>query len=227
MSKDYDFVVIGGGSAGYAAAATASKAGLTVAVIEGGDEVGGLCILKGCMPSKALLESAKRFDTLRRATEFGLRAENISAHGDEIIARKKRLVQGFADYRRQQLESGDFDFIRGMAGFVDAHTVEIVSAENERTQITAPRVSRLRRDRRSSRSSPFPGWPKQVISTVTRCWMQRKFRTRWSCSAAARGRWNSPNITRRWGRKSRLCSGANRCSRKDGRRCRRRAGDGV
>lgn len=137
MSKGYDFVVIGGGSAGYAAAATAAGAGLGVAVIEGGREVGGLCILRGCMPSKALLESAKRFETLRRAAEFGLRAENISARGDEIIARKKRLISGFADYRRQQLESGAFDFIRGMAGFVDAHTVEIVSGRNERTQITA------------------------------------------------------------------------------------------
>ena len=136
MSKNYDFVVIGGGSAGYAAAATASGAGLSVAVIEGGEKVGGLCILRGCMPSKVLLESAKRFDTMRRAEEFGLRAERISVHGDEIIARKNRLIGGFADYRRQQLESGKFDFIRGMAGFVDAHTLEIISGENERTQIT-------------------------------------------------------------------------------------------
>ncbi len=130
MNKNYDFVVIGGGSAGYAAAATAAKAGLKVALIEGGEEVGGLCILRGCMPSKALLESAKRFETLRRAPEFGLRAENISARGDEIIARKKRLIGEFADYRRGQLESGAFDFIRGMAGFVDANTVEVVSAGN-------------------------------------------------------------------------------------------------
>ena len=136
MNKSYDFIVIGGGSAGYAAADTATKAGLTVAVIEGGKEVGGLCILRGCMPSKALLESAKRYETLRRAREFGLRAENISVHGDEIIARKKRLIAGFADYRRQQLEGGTFDFIRGMAGFVDPHTVEIVSPQNERTRIT-------------------------------------------------------------------------------------------
>ncbi|HWB60767.1 MAG TPA: NAD(P)/FAD-dependent oxidoreductase [Chthoniobacteraceae bacterium] len=135
MSKEYDFVVIGGGSAGYAAASTASKAGLSVAVIEGGEEVGGLCILRGCMPSKALLESAKRFDAMRRAAEFGLHAENLSFRGEEIIARKKRLIGGFAGYRREQLESGKFDFIRGMAGFVDAHTVEVVSLQNERTQI--------------------------------------------------------------------------------------------
>jgi pyruvate/2-oxoglutarate dehydrogenase complex dihydrolipoamide dehydrogenase (E3) component len=135
MKQEYDFVVIGGGSAGYAAARTAVGLGLSVAVIEGGKEIGGLCILRGCMPSKTLIESANRFITLTRAQEFGLRAENISANGDEIQARKKRLIGEFAGYRRQQLEKGAFDFLRGNAAFVDAQTVEIISQENERTQI--------------------------------------------------------------------------------------------
>ena len=51
----YDFVVVGGGSAGYAGARTASALGLKTCVIEGGTEVGGLCILRGCMPSKTLI----------------------------------------------------------------------------------------------------------------------------------------------------------------------------
>jgi pyruvate/2-oxoglutarate dehydrogenase complex dihydrolipoamide dehydrogenase (E3) component len=135
MKQEYDFVVIGGGSAGYAAAATAVKLGLSVAVIEGGKEVGGLCILRGCMPSKTLIESANRFITLARAREFGLRAENISANGEEIQARKKKLIGEFAAYRRQQLEQGAFDFFRGNAAFADAHTVEIISGENARAQI--------------------------------------------------------------------------------------------
>jgi hypothetical protein len=64
---EYDFVVIGGGSAGYAGARTAAALGLKVAVVEGGREVGGLCILRGCMPSKTLLESARRFRVLKQA----------------------------------------------------------------------------------------------------------------------------------------------------------------
>ena len=76
--EEYDFVVIGGGSGGYAAARTAIALGLTTAVIEGGEEVGGLCILRGCMPSKTLIESANRFRVLRDAQEFGLSAERIS-----------------------------------------------------------------------------------------------------------------------------------------------------
>ena len=52
---DFDVAVIGGGSGGYAAARTAAGAGLKTVIIEGGEEVGGLCILRGCMPTKALL----------------------------------------------------------------------------------------------------------------------------------------------------------------------------
>jgi pyruvate/2-oxoglutarate dehydrogenase complex dihydrolipoamide dehydrogenase (E3) component len=122
---DYDFLIIGGGSAGYAAARTAHTLGLKTVVIEGGREIGGLCILRGCMPSKTLIESANRNLTLRRASEFGLRASGLEVHGDEIIARKRRLIGEFADFRRGQLESGGFEFIRGRASFIDQHTVRV------------------------------------------------------------------------------------------------------
>ena len=87
--------------------------------------MGGLCILRGCMPSKTLIASANRFITLRRAREFGLHAENISFRGDEIIERKRRLVAEFGDHRRSQLEHGPFELVRGWGKFVDAQTVEV------------------------------------------------------------------------------------------------------
>ena len=125
MSDAYDLVVIGGGSAGYAGASTAARLGLRTAVLEGGEMVGGLCILRGCMPSKTLLESAARAETIRRASDFGLRAEYKGADGSAIVARKRRLIEEFAGYRRTQLETGKFEFVRGRAQFVDPHTVEI------------------------------------------------------------------------------------------------------
>ncbi|MBL9176746.1 MAG: FAD-dependent oxidoreductase, partial [Verrucomicrobiaceae bacterium] len=70
----FDFVVIGGGSGGYAAARTAHSAGLSVAVVDGASELGGLCILRGCMPSKTLIESANRQLAIRHAEKFGLEA---------------------------------------------------------------------------------------------------------------------------------------------------------
>jgi pyruvate/2-oxoglutarate dehydrogenase complex dihydrolipoamide dehydrogenase (E3) component len=122
---EYDFVVIGGGSGGYAGVSLAAHLGLKAAIVEGARDMGGLCILRGCMPSKTLIQSANRFMTLRRAREYGLRAENISVHGEEIIERKRRLIDDFAGHRRKQLESGRFDLVRGWGRFVDSHTLEV------------------------------------------------------------------------------------------------------
>ncbi len=134
---DYDFAVIGGGSAGYAGARTAASLGLKTVVIEGGKEVGGLCILRGCMPSKTLLESARRFRVLKRAGEFGLSCESPGFDTSAIISRKKRLIAEFADYRRGQLESGRFDFLCGRAEFLDAHTIRVVAPEGKISTLRA------------------------------------------------------------------------------------------
>lgn len=133
---EYDFAVIGGGSAGYAAARTAVALGLQTAVIEGG-EVGGLCILRGCMPSKTLLESARRFRVLKRAGEFGLSCGSPEFNASAIIARKNRLVAEFADYRRAQLDSGRFDFLRGRAEFLDPHTIRLHKPGGETSTLRA------------------------------------------------------------------------------------------
>lgn len=132
MTTNYDFVVIGGGSGGYAAARTAHELGLKTAVIDGASTLGGLCILRGCMPSKTLIESANRFRSMRRAEEFGLRAgDNIEVRPDEIIARKRTLIDEFSSYRQEQLADGRFDLIRGRASFVSGSELEITPLEGE------------------------------------------------------------------------------------------------
>ena len=125
MNNSYDFIVIGGGSAGYAGASAAARLGMTTLLVEGGREIGGLCILRGCMPSKTLLETGHRAAAIREAAEFGLHADYHGANAAAILARKRRLIGEFADYRRGQIESGRFDFARGKAEFVDAHTIDI------------------------------------------------------------------------------------------------------
>ena len=124
---DYDVAILGGGSAGYAAARTAAGAGLKTAVIEGGGEVGGLCILRGCMPTKALLYAAEVLHLAGHARPWGIRAEKVGFDFKKVMARKNALIKDFADYRVQQLNAGKFKFIRAGARFVDAHTVELSS----------------------------------------------------------------------------------------------------
>lgn len=134
--QSFDVAIIGGGSAGYAAARTAVAQGATTVVIEGGKEVGGLCILRGCMPSKSLLESSHRWRDIREAAKFGLEVRPVRPRLDKIIARKKKLIAEFASYRVGQLESGKFTFVRGLARFTDPHTVEVTNGK-QKSIITA------------------------------------------------------------------------------------------
>lgn len=132
-NASFDFVVIGGGSAGYAAARTAHAEGLRVAVIDGAAELGGLCILRGCMPSKTLIESADRYASARRAAEFGLNVQALGVDVRAIRDRKRALIADFAAYRTGQLEDGRFTLIRGTSRFTDAQTVEVTLNENGNT----------------------------------------------------------------------------------------------
>src|SRR5262249_34949989 len=100
---DYELAIIGGGRAGYAAAGTAAAAGLNTVVIEGGEEVGGLCILRGCMPSKALLYAAEVMHLARHASTWGIHAKDLTFDFAQVMARKNAMIQEFADDRRQQL----------------------------------------------------------------------------------------------------------------------------
>ena len=108
MRPSFDLAILGGGSAGYAAARTAAGLGMRVAVVEGGRRVGGLCILRGCMPTKTMLESAHRNHEIGRAKEFGIRVGKPQPDWKAILKRKDRLIAEFADYRRDQLEKGKF-----------------------------------------------------------------------------------------------------------------------
>ncbi|MGH7994218.1 MAG: FAD-dependent oxidoreductase, partial [Limisphaerales bacterium] len=122
---DYDVAILGGGSAGYAAARTAASAGLKTVVVEGGEKVGGLCILRGCMPTKALLHAAEVMHLASHPEPWGIHAGRVGFDFKKVMARKNALIKDFADYRVQQLNAGKFEFIRANARFVDEHTVEL------------------------------------------------------------------------------------------------------
>jgi dihydrolipoamide dehydrogenase len=122
---DFDVAVIGGGSGGYAAARTAAGAGLKTVVIEGGKEVGGLCILRGCMPTKALLYAAEVKHLAEHAETWGVRAGKVSFDFTKVMARKNAQIKDFADFRVQQLNAGKFKFIHANASFLEAHTVRL------------------------------------------------------------------------------------------------------
>jgi len=116
MRKIHDVIVIGGGSAGYAAARTARDAGADVAIVDQGP-LGGLCILRGCMPTKAILRSAEVAALFRRAKEFGLSPVAAQADLSAVVDRKDRLVREFVDYRIQQLRDPRLTLYQSQAVF--------------------------------------------------------------------------------------------------------------
>ena len=124
-NETFDFIVVGGGSAGYAAARTFHERGGKVAMVDGAGELGGLCILRGCMPSKTLIYSAEALHFARQGAVFGFAAGSPKADLSAMQARKKKVIAEFADYRRGQIEDGRFTLFREHASFVDEHTLSL------------------------------------------------------------------------------------------------------
>jgi dihydrolipoamide dehydrogenase len=121
---DYDLVVLGGGSAGYAAALRGAQLGMTVALIEG-DKLGGTCLHRGCIPTKALLHSAEVADTVRESGTFGVLStfgsidmSAVHAFKDSVVGRLHKGLQGLVSSRK-------VDLIGGWGRLVDPDTVEV------------------------------------------------------------------------------------------------------
>ncbi len=129
IKASYDLIVIGGGSGGYAAARTAKSHGLSVAIIDSAEELGGLCILRGCMPTKALLETSNRLRAINEADEFGIQVSPGTLNIDALRSRKERLIDGFKEYRVKALTNGTFPLYRGPAEFVDAHLIKVDTSD--------------------------------------------------------------------------------------------------
>jgi len=124
-SKTFDFIVLGGGSAGYAAARTAHELGKTVAVIDGADQLSGLCILRGCMPSKTLIYSAEVLHLAKLGKLFGFKGGEPVADLAAMQQRKHEVIKEFSDYRKQQLEDGRFALFRQKGILTGSHTIRL------------------------------------------------------------------------------------------------------
>jgi len=120
---DYDLVVVGAGSGGYAAARTAREMGANVALVDQGP-LGGLCILQGCMPSKALIASSDAMYDVRTSGGLGIRIDGqVGSDMPFIAARKRALIKDFADYRVDGIEK--FPLHMGRAAFVSRSELRV------------------------------------------------------------------------------------------------------
>lgn len=121
----YDLIVIGGGSAGSAAAAEAVRQGLRRVLVVNDGELGGLCILRGCMPTKTLLATSDLLHDLAHGSELAVHAERPGIDFRELMERKRRLVARFQRAKIASMESGGYELLDGRARFLGPDAIEV------------------------------------------------------------------------------------------------------
>jgi pyruvate/2-oxoglutarate dehydrogenase complex dihydrolipoamide dehydrogenase (E3) component len=122
VNQQFDLVVVGAGSGGYAAARTARELGATVALVDRGP-LGGLCILRGCMPSKTLIATGDAAHEIRHSADLGVHAGEPTVDFDAVMARKREIIRGFTDYRVAGIET--FPVFHGEAAFESPHRLRV------------------------------------------------------------------------------------------------------
>ena len=133
---EYDVVVIGAGPGGYVAAIRAGQLGLKTAVVEA-DEVGGVCLNWGCIPSKSLLRNAEVLSLFKRASDFGISYDNLSYDFGAAISRSRTVVGRLTTGVKSLLRKNRVDLINGYARLQDANTVAV---DGEGGTLTAKNV---------------------------------------------------------------------------------------
>ena len=143
MTDAYDVVVVGAGTAGYSTALRAAQMGKRVAIVERDDRLGGTCLIRGCIPTKALLQSAAVMDTVNRAEEWGIKASGdpdwsaVRAFEDKIV---DKLVRGVTGLIKQR----GIAVVQGTARLVPGSGVEVDGTRLDATDVVIATGSRPR-----------------------------------------------------------------------------------
>lgn len=112
MTKNYDLVLLGGGTGGYVAAIRASQLGLKTAIVEK-DALGGTCLHKGCIPTKTLLRSAEVYDQIKKSSSFGIDVSEVVLRFEKIQERKQAIVEKLHHGIQQLMKKGKIDVYNG------------------------------------------------------------------------------------------------------------------
>ncbi|KQO64955.1 dihydrolipoyl dehydrogenase [Curtobacterium sp. Leaf261] len=122
--QTYDVVVLGGGSGGYAAALRAAELGMSVALVEG-DKLGGTCLHRGCIPTKALLHAAEIADGARDAAKYGVMAELTGIDMPKVIEYREGIVSSKYKGLQGLIKARKIDVIEGWGRLTSPTTVQV------------------------------------------------------------------------------------------------------
>jgi len=121
--KNYDLGIIGAGPAGYTAAFSARKSGKTVVMFEK-DKVGGVCLNRGCIPTKTILHTAETYADLACANDLGILVENVKVDFTQIMAHKDIVVEKLRKNLELSIKNAKIDVVYAQASLKDKNTIE-------------------------------------------------------------------------------------------------------
>ena len=136
---NFDLIVIGSGPGGYVAAIRASQLGMKVAVVER-ENLGGICLNWGCIPTKALLKSAQVYEYAKHAEAYGIKVDNVSPDFEQIVARSRNVADTMSKGIQFLFKKHNIEVICGFGRLTAANSVEVEAADGTKTTYTAKHI---------------------------------------------------------------------------------------
>jgi len=157
----YDIIVLGSGPGGYVTAIRASQLGFKVAVIEK-ENLGGICLNWGCIPTKALLKSAQVFDYLKHASDYGLTVKEFDKDFNAVIARSRGVADGMSKGVQFLMKKNKIDVIDGFGKVRPGKKVAVTSADGKVTEYSADHIIIAT----GARSRELPNLPQDGVKVI-------------------------------------------------------------
>ncbi|NNT71483.1 dihydrolipoyl dehydrogenase [Flavobacterium sp. IMCC34852] len=157
----YDIIVLGSGPGGYVTAIRASQLGFKVAVIEK-ENLGGICLNWGCIPTKALLKSAQVFDYLKHASDYGLTVKEFDKDFNAVIARSRGVADGMSKGVQFLMKKNKIDVIDGFGKVKPGKKVDVTAADGKVTEYTADHIIIAT----GARSRELPNLPQDGVKVI-------------------------------------------------------------
>ena len=158
--QNFDLIVLGSGPGGYVTAIRASQLGLKTAIVEK-ENLGGVCLNWGCIPTKALLKSAQVFEYLNHASDYGLSAENVSYDFDKVIGRSRGVAESMSKGVQFLMKKNNIEVINGYGSLLPGKQVKVTSTDKVST-VSATNIVIAT----GARSRELPSLPQDGVKVI-------------------------------------------------------------
>ncbi|AOC96008.1 MULTISPECIES: dihydrolipoyl dehydrogenase [Flavobacterium] len=157
----YDVIVLGSGPGGYVTAIRASQLGFKTAVVEK-ENLGGVCLNWGCIPTKALLKSAQVFDYLKHASDYGLKVSEFDKDFPAVIQRSRGVAEGMSKGVQFLMKKNKIDVIEGFGKLKPGKKLDVTDKDNKVTEYSADHIIIAT----GARSRELPNLPQDGVKVI-------------------------------------------------------------